>query len=266
MDNTRQIETTDKLLMDKVLKKSPLPDVLDNFGKIYIQTRVKEGRFYSDDQVKMLPVIDKRHKFYTEWKIRARSAKLLKKHIELNNLPKNILEIGCGNGWLSNYLANIQHTEVWGIDVNEPELEQAARVFGKNGNIHFCLCDIFDAPFDNQQFNYIILASSIQYFPDIKLLINKLLPLLNPGGEIHIIDTPFYEQAEIENASLRSKQYYSKLKADEMSEKYFHHSLNSLLKTFDVKIIFPALTLKEKIKRLFRGKIALSFPWIIIEK
>jgi ubiquinone/menaquinone biosynthesis C-methylase UbiE len=266
MKKPSQPDSPDNLFNNKVLIKSPIPDVLDKFGKIYIQTREKEGRFYTDSQVVKLPFIEKTHRYYSEWQLRARSAKLLKKHIELDNLPKNILEIGCGNGWLSNLLANISGTEVWGIDVNEPELEQAERVFGKKENLHFCRCNIFDRPFEKGSFNFIVLASVIQYFPDIKLLIRELLTLLKLNGEIHIIDSPFYEAAEVEKAALRSKQYYRKIEAPEMAENYFHHNLNTLLKSFDVKIHFPVHSLKEKILSKFLNKSVSSFPWIIIKK
>ena len=36
----------------------------------YLKIREKEGRIYSDDEVKMLPEIRNSHKYFSEWNIR----------------------------------------------------------------------------------------------------------------------------------------------------------------------------------------------------
>lgn len=266
MDYTSKNKSLIEIQENKVLKKCLIPDELLNFGTIYMNTRIKEERFYTDEQVFQLPYPEKKHRYSAEWKLRAKSAKLLKKHIELNKLPNSILEIGCGNGWLSNFLAGIPNSEVTGIDVNEAELEQAARVFGKKENLRFCQCDIFSSPFREESFDFIILASVIQYFPDAVILVKSLLPLLKPGGEIHIIDSPFYEKDEVEDAILRSQAYYKNLKAPEMIENYYHHTLNTILKAFVVKIRFHKPSIRHLLSGLLRKKTFAGFPWIIIEK
>ncbi|MES2060530.1 MAG: methyltransferase [Bacteroidota bacterium] len=45
--------------------------------------------------------------------------------------PLKILEVGCGNGWLSAKLTEIQQTEIIGLDLNKSEIHQAINVFNK---------------------------------------------------------------------------------------------------------------------------------------
>src|SRR4051812_13830112 len=87
-----------------------------SFTDLYLAVREKEGRVYSDEEVRNLPN-SSRHS--DEWKIRKETAKKLRAYLK----GKNILEVGCGNGWLANYL------NATGIDINEFEVNQALRVF-----------------------------------------------------------------------------------------------------------------------------------------
>ncbi len=53
-----------------------------------------------------------------------------------------ILELGCGNGWLSHLLSQSLQRDVCGIDVNRTELTQAARMFGHDQRLSFIAADI----------------------------------------------------------------------------------------------------------------------------
>ena len=68
---------------------------------MYLASRKKENRIYSDEQVVQLPFIEPTHIHYHEWQVRKRSALRLIHYLEKKNKPLSILEIGCGNGWLS---------------------------------------------------------------------------------------------------------------------------------------------------------------------
>ncbi len=83
----------------------------------------------------------------------------------------------------------------------------------------------------------IVFAASFQYFPSAKAIIDDARQLLNPGGEIHIMDTHFYDTNEARQSASRSKNYYATMGVAEMAGYYFHHSLNSLA-SFDHKVMF----------------------------
>src|SRR5437870_3853887 len=102
-----------------------------DFEAVYIEMRKKERRLLSDEQVKHLPhktTIEK--SINNEWKLRAKTFKRFSDYVSKNSF-KNILDLGCGNGWFSNKLAAIQKKgKVTGLDMNKQELEQAVRIFG----------------------------------------------------------------------------------------------------------------------------------------
>ena len=138
-----------------------------------------------------------------------------------------ILEIGCGNGWLSHRMAEIPGTKVLGSDINFTEIQQAGRVFYDMPNLHFIYTGSEDS-FKDRQFDEVVFAASIQYFQSLKAIIEKTKRLLLPGGMIHILDSPFYRPDEIELARARSQAYYQSMGFPEMGKLYFHHSLDEL--------------------------------------
>jgi len=237
------------------------PDV--SFEEIYIKLRKTEGRLYNDDEVKNLPKINISHKYYNEWLIRRHSAMKLIKYLGKNPGNKTVFELGCGNGWLSNMIADSKNTEVIGMDINITELEQAARVFHDKTNLIFIYGNVLNIPSSvNFKFDYLILPSVIAYFAEPALLIDSLLNILNDSGEIHIIDSPFYTNKY--DAKQRTINYYNELGFPEMSGQYHHHSLRDLEK-YNYTTLYNSNTILNKIKRRF-GKTLSPFPWVRIKK
>jgi len=78
-----------------------------DFGLQYILLRNKEGRIYSDKEVAVLPEIDKEHKHYNEWEVRKDTSGRLIKYLFSKKKALEILEVGCGNGWLTAKLSGI---------------------------------------------------------------------------------------------------------------------------------------------------------------
>ena len=217
------------------------------FGDLYIDVRNQEKRVLTDCQVMFLPDIEPTHIHYKEWQVRKRSAKRLIDYLKEKSKPLNILEIGCGNGWLSSMLLTIKGSKVTGIDVNEPEIMQAKRLF-KNERLDF-ICAGFDPKmFSDQKFDVILFAASIQYFPSIKNILQDALSCLNRNGEIHIIDTNFYSPNQVEGAARRTEQYYSEMGYPEMAAYYFHHTVNDL-KPFNYQLLFNPHRLVNKISK-----------------
>jgi ubiquinone/menaquinone biosynthesis C-methylase UbiE len=205
--------------------------------EMYIAIREKEGRIYTDKQVAQLPHIDVGHRFYKEWKIRQRSSERLVTYLEEMHRPLNILEIGCGNGWLTAKLAGITHAKVTGLDPNRIEIEQARRVF-KKANLQFIHKGFSRAAFDGKaKFDVIIFAASLQYFPSLKEVLADAFALLSQDGQVHVMDTPFYQKDEAEMSALRCRKYYEDMGFATMADHYYHHLL-SKLHAFKHKILF----------------------------
>jgi len=231
---------------------------LDNFEEQYISVRQKENRLYGDEQVKWLPEIGRSHPHYKEWQIRRNSSDKLIQHLSDKKRELNILEVGCGNGWLCSQLSKIPGSNVAGIDINKTELDQAKRVFDHIENLEFLNCEIVDKNIRNEKFDAIIFAASIQYFPSLNEILLIALQVLNPDGEIHILDSSFYKPFELEMARKRTIDYYRSIEFASMSKHYFHHCIDEL-KPFNYKIFHnPDLI----INWLMRNKN--PFHWICI--
>ena len=135
-----------------------------NYADSYLKVREKEGRIYEDSVVALLPNVTKTHHYYREWKLRQQSTNRILNYLKDKKQPLKILDLGCGNGWFSYHLSLLPNTEVFAVDLNALELEQAARVFQKE-NLYFIYADIFSkkAKILNE-FDIITVNSCIQYF------------------------------------------------------------------------------------------------------
>jgi ubiquinone/menaquinone biosynthesis C-methylase UbiE len=228
------------------------------FEKLYSALREKEKRLYTDEQVAQLPDIRSPHVHFSEWAIRKRSTARLVGYLKKMGRPLAILETGCGNGWLSSRLAELAGVTVTGTDINELELNQAKRVFKNRTNIQFQVGDMYSMAPD-AQFDIIVFAASIQYFPSISQTLGRAFSLLKSGGEIHILDSPFYHQSELADAELRTRMYYRSIGHDGMIPFYFHHAVESF-EIYKYKILFKPN--RSLIKLPWRKD---PFPWIRIK-
>ena len=222
-----------------------------SFSNFYLLVRQKEQRILKDAEVRKLPFLDR-----DEWPYRIKSTQRFIDYISDKPEDLQILTIGCGNGWFSHKIAEIdtQNTVV-GLDVNREELEQAARVFNKK-NLRFVYANIFKtATFFKGQFDIITLNGAIQYFPDIDELMKLLRSFLKENGEIHIIDSPFYKTSEILDAKRRSLEYYMNLGVPEMATHYYTHDQEHV-RDFDILYQY-----KKNILHKLIGKKDSPFSW-----
>ena len=231
----------------------------DRFNELYIALRLKEERIYSDRELLLLPKVPSSHRHFKEWNIRRHSSDKLLHYIRRSGHICNILEVGCGNGWLSAKLSTVPKGNVTGIDINIVELEQARKVFGKIHNLRFMYGDIRSGMLQDKKYDLIVFAASIQYFPSLDEILKVALQHLTLQGEIHILDSHLYWFNEIAEAKQRSKKYYTQTGFREMSEYYFHHSFEDL-RPFCFSVLYNPQALKNKL--MFRKN---PFHWVVIK-
>ena len=215
---------------------------------------------YTDEMVKQLPAIVKIHPHYAEWLIRKRSSKKLLQYIRKRYSAANILEIGCGNGWLSAQMAEATTGNVTGLDLNHVEIAQAKRVFANINNCRFIAGNVDPDVLGDGKFDLIIFAASIQYFKSLKDTLRLSLKHLTLQGEIHIIDSMLYEYMKIPAAQERSKKYFSSMGFPEMAHHYFHHCITSL-GSFEREILHDPRAWWNKFTYP-----ANPFYWVVIKK
>ena len=180
-------------------------------------------------------------------------------YIKSHGHIRNVLEIGCGNGWLSAKLSTVARGNVTGIDINMVELEQARKAFGMIPNLGFIEGDIRSGVLQDKKYDLVVFAASIQYFSSFYEIIKVALRHLTLQGEIHIIDSPMYRFTEIEEAKQRSKKYYAQTGFREMSEYYFHHGIEDL-RPFCFSILYNPHSWKNRM--MFHKN---PFHWVVIK-
>lgn len=235
-----------------------LSPLLNEFEQLYIDLRIHEKRMYTDEEVMWLPDVSSDHVHRHEWKTRKASCQRLTRYLASKKKTLKILEVGCGNGWLSYHLSQIPHSNVVGLDVNLFELQQATRVFAGTPNLRFIYADLNDV--QNDKFDIIVFAASIQYFKSFSDIIQSALRKLNTDGEIHIIDSHFYYQTEVEDARQRSREYFESKGFSKMDCFYFHHTLKEL-DAFNSEILYNPNSL---ISRILKKRN--PFHWVCIKK
>jgi len=233
------------------------------FQEDYINIRAAENRIYSEDQLIALPKVAKNNPHRKEWRIRSKTTKNLLNYLHNKKGITSILEIGCGNGWLSNRLAISTNCTVVGMDVNLVELKQASKAFEASQGVHFVFGNIVDDIFARNSFDVVILAAAIQYFNNPSDLFSHIFPLLKNNGEIHIVDSPFYHQNHLPEARQRSAQYFASMGHPEMAKHYFHHSMDTL-REFNPTIVYDPDGIRNRVLRKWFIKDLSPFPWFRI--
>lgn len=175
-----------------------------------------------------------------------------------------ILEIGCGNGWLSNHLArHFPVAQVLGVDICEKELLQGQEIFNDQHNLHFCYADVHTCSLPNKFFDIILLAGVMPYIQNLNLLFVRLFESLSGLGEIHIVDSPIYNNNEVERARARSTKYFDKNKMPDMKQYFYSHGWKSI-DPFHYQVLYNPTTVVQRAKRFLNGDS--PFPWISIQK
>lgn len=226
----------------------------------YLKVREKEERILSDEEVKQLPDLSKKHPKYREWQLRKQTSERFISFLNDEKKPLRVLDVGCGNGWFTSKIASFPNIKAVGLDLNLPELEQAQRLFG-NSTTAFCYGNIFENGFKKESFDKVVLNASIQYFPSLDLLFSALFRVLKPNGEIHILDSPFYQIQEVQKAKERTATYYQSMGCPEMAAHYFHHTFQDLA-AFSPIIQPKKYSFWDKIQR----KPQSPFQWIVVRK
>lgn len=100
---------------------------------------------------------------------------------------KTVLDIGCGEGYGSHYLAGFAK-EVVGIDYDKAIIDYAKNKYQIN-NLIFYTIDIKELNSIKNKFDIVCSFQVIEHFQDIEIFLENIKLLLNPDG-IFICSTP----------------------------------------------------------------------------
>lgn len=104
----------------------------------------------------------------------------------LTKKTKKILDIGCGSGTISLYLANKGY-KVKGIDISRKAIK-ASKESAKNiglKNVDFETCE-FPREIPKGKYDLVFFSEVVEHLPDDELALRKIHKLLNPGGILYL--------------------------------------------------------------------------------
>jgi ubiquinone/menaquinone biosynthesis C-methylase UbiE len=104
---------------------------------------------------------------------------------------QNILDVGCGSGFLTYELANLVGSSgtVIAIDKSEEMIDATMeRCFGL-GQVSSRIADVRELPFDDNQFDAVTCTQVLLYVGDVAKAISELSRVTRGGGRVAILET-----------------------------------------------------------------------------
>lgn len=168
----------------------------------------------------------------------------------INKKSEFILDVGCGNGWLSRMVQNDQN-KVVSLDIALNNVKKAL-LNKPHVNHSGLVADVFHLPFQKDSFDSIIASEIIEHVYDPKKFIACLFDVLKPGGEL-IITTPYNEQIPL----------YLCVHCNKMTPKNAHlHSFNDA----NIKEIIPTQVKNWHYKKMTNKYLLKSRVYWLLRK
>ena len=100
----------------------------------------------------------------------------------------NVLDVGCGAGWLSRRLAKlVPEGRVVGMDVSDEMIRRARRISVDAENLMFVTGEVAEIPWEPNFFSHAISVESSYYWPDPAAGVREIFRVLRPGGSAWIL-------------------------------------------------------------------------------
>jgi len=111
------------------------------------------------------------------------------------NKSSNVLDIGCGNGKMVEYISDLTQASVTGIDYIPEAIEQAtARTHEKRNRLKFGVANIELLDFAPESFDVIISVDTIFFGRSMKATISSLNRILKAGGQMAVFNGNYQEK------------------------------------------------------------------------
>jgi SAM-dependent methyltransferase/uncharacterized protein YbaR (Trm112 family) len=173
-----------------------LPERLAHLGQFveeYEQVRQAEGWGGSDAAYyHSLPFVDRSGRYAAIWRIRAQSYRALQEQVlPPGTPPQRILDVGAGNGWLANRLAQAGH-RVAAVDLSVNGVDGLGTHHYYDGSYLPLQAEFDHLPLAEAQVDAIIFDGAFHYATDYERTLREALRTLQPDGRIVIMDSPLY--------------------------------------------------------------------------
>ena len=101
--------------------------------------------------------------------------------IDVNNIKK-ILEVGCGIGVISSYLAEKHTCKVVGIDLDSKQIKKAKKKNLENEYLGFNIADVTRLTFEDKEFDIILSFDVLHHIPNWNQALHEISRVLKPEG------------------------------------------------------------------------------------
>lgn len=128
-----------------------------------------------------------------------------------------LLEIGCGTGEASAYLANTINAEVVGVDADSEMIEIARKKFGHIEGCSFQCCDAKSLPFESTSFDGAYMEAVFSGATDKRAIIKEIARLLKSGTKLLVNDFVYKNSQRNRNSGIpcmegaQTAEYYRSL-------------------------------------------------------
>jgi arsenite methyltransferase len=105
-------------------------------------------------------------------------------HIERDT---HVLDVGCGAGATSCYLAKVFGCSVVGVDLRESMIDlsnERAREEGVEDKVEFRVADVLDLPFEDAHFDVVLCESVATFVEDKGKMVSELVRVVKLGGYV----------------------------------------------------------------------------------
>ena len=102
-----------------------------------------------------------------------------------------VLEIGCGVGAVSAFLANDYGVHVVGIDQDPEQIEYARKMHAPSERLSFSVGDVSRMAFDEGRFDLVLSLNVLHHVPEWRAAVAELARVLRPGGRYLWMDIVF---------------------------------------------------------------------------
>ena len=142
--------------------------------------------------MKMLPV----EKFLNRLQGKKRALDLTEKLLEFVKVEakQDFLEVGCGNGLVTKYLAQEYSASVTGIDVDPQQIELALKDVDGIENLRYLEADAADLPFGEDSFDVVLSFGVLHHIKNWLDALKEVKRVLKPGGYFVYADIVYPER------------------------------------------------------------------------
>lgn len=187
-----------------------LSPALDRFRRAYGAHRATEGRDYSGADLLALPYLTS-GPLARQWSVRARTFDAFMSHVvgpaaRSRARPLRVLDLGAGNGWLSHRLAGKGHTCL-AVDIRDDAVDGlgVAQCFPPGAMFQTLLASFDALPLPPDYADIAVFNAALHYATDLEATLAEAIRVVQPGGAIVILDTPFYAHEEAGFAMVSEK-------------------------------------------------------------